>query len=370
MKSTHSTGRAASFVAFLLLAVSAVPADKVDSATDLQHWRRGPVTVELRNVANLQIPEGYLFLDENRSKALLGHLGNKTSGKEIGFIAPESQAWFVVVEFLDVGYVPDKGWRELDASAMLQAIRRIDERANIEREANAWPLVTVEDWEIPPTYEPAAKRMEWAVKATSRGATIINHTVSALGRSGVVQFSLVDQHRLASTTAAFKQLINGLSFKAGERYEDRQPGDKIASGDLAVLVSGNDATASTSPADKPAALKPPSVERYWWIVIGVACMVGFVSGKRFGKRHRSHHYIRSREPKPKQSDAVAASNLATATSVGWTVPSSANALASAIADGASVSAVEPGTNRTRRRRYSAYHFYRALTRDLHRTINH
>jgi uncharacterized membrane-anchored protein len=57
--------------------------------------------VNLRGVADLTLPEGFVFLEDAPARAMLQQLGAVTSGNEIGFIAPASHDWFVVVLFLD-----------------------------------------------------------------------------------------------------------------------------------------------------------------------------------------------------------------------------------------------------------------------------
>jgi uncharacterized membrane-anchored protein len=58
-------------------------------------------------MAEIDIPEGYLFTDKKGTQKLLELTHNFPSGNEVGVIVPAAndESWFVIFEFSDVGYV-------------------------------------------------------------------------------------------------------------------------------------------------------------------------------------------------------------------------------------------------------------------------
>src|SRR5882672_11205592 len=64
--------------------VGAQPA-KDKKSLDVLH---GPATARLGDIAKIEIPDGYSFLDGKTTRALLKASGEPTSGNELGFIRP------------------------------------------------------------------------------------------------------------------------------------------------------------------------------------------------------------------------------------------------------------------------------------------
>jgi uncharacterized membrane-anchored protein len=357
--------------AFVTLSLSLTSADATNSShlpTEELRWSAGPTTVSLRDVATLKIPEKYSFLNADQSKALLESLGNRTSGNEIGLIASESDNWSVVVEFHEVGYVSEDGWQTLDATAILEAIRETDRRANPEREHHGWTAIDVHDWESPPRYDPVGHTMEWAVRATSGKTGVINRVISVLVRRGVLQFILVNQHPSPATDSTLRQLLRGLAVEPGERYVDRQPGDRTAAGGLMRLVSGLEApeTSESSNSPLPATFSRTfSLANYWWLVGILTGVGGFLVGRRFRRHHRGRRSSRGSISRPD----INPNNILSAKPTGRSLPLERGEEA-ARGPLASVQPVPSDSTRSRTRRCDAYSFYEKLTRDLHWTINY
>src|SRR6058998_4050463 len=88
-------------------------ASKEPSLLDKINWTKGPAN--LKTLAEVQVPEGFMFTGAQGTQKLLEAMGNPISGSELGFLAPTSLVWFVVFEFSDVGYVKDDDKNKLDA---------------------------------------------------------------------------------------------------------------------------------------------------------------------------------------------------------------------------------------------------------------
>ena len=113
---------------------------KESSFLDNINWTKGPAKAELKSLAEVQVPEGFMFTGAKGTQKLLEAMGNPTSGSELGFLAPTSLVWFVVFEFADVGFVKDDDKDKLDADKLLKSIKEGTEAANKYREKMGAPF--------------------------------------------------------------------------------------------------------------------------------------------------------------------------------------------------------------------------------------
>lgn len=203
------------------------------------NWQRGPSVGSLNEIAQIKIPEGYVFADGNDTRRIMEASQNPTSGNELGFVAPAGAKWFVIFQFDETGYVRDDEKNSLDSDAMLDSIRRATEGANKERQKRGWPTMSIVGWEQKPRYNEMTHNLEWAVKGESQGDYVINYNTRVLGRRGVMRVTLVtDPGSLTSTLPDFKSVLSGFDFKQGQRYAEFRQGDKMAAYGLSALVVG------------------------------------------------------------------------------------------------------------------------------------
>lgn len=203
-------------------------------------WQVGPGAAELDRWATIQMPEEYIFADGRDTGRLMAAMGNIVSDQEVGFYAPKSMAWFAVFEFSKEGYIRDDEKSNLDANAMLDAIRKGTEQSNKIRRKNGFSGLTVEDWETPPRYNETTHNLEWAVRfRDDSGEQVVNHNIRVLGRRGVMVVTLVvAPEALPSALAEFSPRMDGFEFKSGEKYAEFKQGDAIAKYGLSALVVG------------------------------------------------------------------------------------------------------------------------------------
>jgi uncharacterized membrane-anchored protein len=187
----------------------------------------------------VKVPEGFVFAGANDTRLIMEANQNPTTGRELGFVAPEKENWFAVFEFDDVGYVKDDDKDALDANALLESIKAGTEAGNKERMRRGWATMTIVGWEQPPHYNEITHNLEWAVKATSEGFPVVNHNTRMLGRGGVMEVTLVtDPTKLTETLPKFKTMLQGFEFKQGHRYAEFRAGDKTAAYGLTGLIVG------------------------------------------------------------------------------------------------------------------------------------
>ncbi|HEX3253806.1 MAG TPA: DUF2167 domain-containing protein [Pyrinomonadaceae bacterium] len=222
---------------------SPTPASTWDSYEGVK-WQKGSSVGELGDIAQVKVPEGYVFANANDTRIIMEANQNPTTGKEMGFVAPEGETWFAVFEFDEVGYVKDDDKDSLDAGALLDSIKAGTEAGNKERQRRGWSTMTIVGWEQPPHYNDITHNLEWAVKATSEGLPIVNHNTRLLGRGGVMEVTLVTEpSELAATLPKFKTMLQGFEFKQGHRYAEFRAGDKTAAYGLTGLIVGGGAAA-------------------------------------------------------------------------------------------------------------------------------
>ncbi len=206
-------------------------------------WERGPAQSKVGSFAEVNVPEGYRYCGASDTQKLMTAMGNPISGKELGFLAPESLEWFVVFEFNDVGYVKDDEKDKLDAAAILKSIKDGTEASNAERRKHGWATLEVTGWHTPPTYNPETNNLEWCIRGVSSeqgtSVEVLNYNVRVLGRAGVMEAALVlGPDQLGGALPTFRELLKGYSYVEGQRYAEYRSGDKLAAIGLTALVTG------------------------------------------------------------------------------------------------------------------------------------
>ena len=245
------------------------------SVLDEVNWFVGPTTGNMRNIAQIDVPTGYVFAEGKDTQKLMEAMQNPLTNAEIGFFAPDNLQWFMVFEYDDSGYVKDDEKDELDANAMLKAIQDGTKAGNKTRRKRGWPELHVEGWYQPPRYNEQTNNLEWATRLFSEGEETINWNTRLLGRGGVMSVTLVvDPESLEIIKPQFIRCLNGYSFKDGQKYSEYREGDKLAKYGLSALVVGG----ATAVAAKTGLLK------HLWklIVLGFAAVASFFK-KLFGK---------------------------------------------------------------------------------------
>ena len=282
----RSQSFATSLLAFVLLfATIAGAADSTskdatkDSPLERIKWQKGPSSGALGNLAQIKIPEQYIFAGGEDTKLLMDAMQNPVSGRELGFLAPEKARWFIVFEFDDTGYIRDDEKGSLDAAAMLESIKSGNEEGNKERAKRGWSKFEITGWEQPPRYDEKTHNLEWAIRGQSEGKAVVNFNTRILGRGGVMRVTLVTgPEELTATLPQYRAALADFSYNSGHKYAEYRQGDKLATYGLSALVVGG----ATAAAVKSGAFK------WLWKVGGLAVLaaLGFAK-KLFGRRKPS-----------------------------------------------------------------------------------
>ena len=233
-------------IGWLLACLALVAAPRVVSAQETESdipWEEGPAIAKLGDIAEIKIPEGFRFAGRDGVRRFMELTQNPVSGRELGVLVspggPQDDNWFVIFEFNPIGYVKDDEKGKLDADAILESLKAGNERGNEERRKRGWSTLDLQGWSTPPRYDPVTNNLTWAIRASSEGSVVINHSVRLLGRRGVMDADLVlGPSQVTTAVPEFDQLLTGFQVSTGNRYAEWVKGDKVAAYGLTALVAG------------------------------------------------------------------------------------------------------------------------------------
>ena len=266
-------------LSLLGLAVLAAPAASQDAEQEYESfldWHPGtgeavPVGVDL---AEIDLPEGFAYLDAAGSQEFMELLENPPTGTEQATIAPmdEDAQWYLVFEWDDIGYVADDEQTELDADALMDVLQEGSKQGNRERRKRGWSELTLVGWARAPFYDPDTHNLTWATDLESEGERVYNHAIRVLGRSGVMSATLVTTpDAYDEAVADADALMAGFHFVPGKTYAEYVPGhDRAAKIGLTALITGGAAVA---------AVKTGLLARFWKVIVA-----GFVAFSAFVRR--------------------------------------------------------------------------------------
>lgn len=216
-------------------------------------WHVGPQTEIVASKATLKTDSSLAFLDEVNSKKFLELTGNiPESGNFI--LLSTKHNWWATFSFNPLGYVKDD--EKIDPDTLLKQLKDSDSAANEERKRLGIPPLHTEGWYSPPHYDVESKRLEWGLKLRSEGQVVLNYTIRLLGRTGVMNATLVSSpETLDADVRTFKAALPGFEFNGGERYAEFKKGDRVAEFGLAALIAGGAAAIATK-------------KGFWAVIVG------------------------------------------------------------------------------------------------------
>jgi uncharacterized membrane-anchored protein len=205
-------------------------------------WVKGPTEARLGEQAMLTLPEGYAFLGPEEAQRFLQAGGNFPSGAELGIVAPatKDEEWFVVILFVEAGYVSDEDADHWDAEEMLASIKEGTEEANRKRKDRGGEPLIIRGWEEKPHYDKASHKVVWAISAQEKDWIGVNYNTLTLGRHGYLSMNMVGSlDELAKLKPHTATLLTNLNFIEGKRYADfNSATDKVAAVGLGALIAG------------------------------------------------------------------------------------------------------------------------------------
>ncbi len=247
------------------------------------YFTPGPFKADLKNIADIKVPKNYIFANAENARKLMQLYGNQPTNRELGYIAPKSEKWYIIFEFSETGYVKDDEKDKLDHEKILDSFREGTNAANEQRKEQGIPPLNIIGWHTKPHYNSKTKNIEWAILAESEGKKIVNYNIRYLGRKGVMEIILVvDPLALDDAVKKTKDLLGNYAFKSGNKYSEFVDGDKVAKYGLTALVTGGAIAV---------AAKSGLLGKLWkFLVVGFLAIAGFIKKffkSLFGKEDRS-----------------------------------------------------------------------------------
>lgn len=219
------------------------PTESPEPAPQSLPWKPGAAATPIGSeLAEIDLGEGHIYLDQAGTRQFLELTQNPASGSEMAVVAPatEAEQWFLVFEWSEIGYVKDDEKDDLDAAAMLASIREATAAGNEERTKRGWPTMEIVGWQQEPHYDTESNHLTWAILGASEGHQSINRMVKLLGRKGVMTVTLVAApEEIATASANVDTLLGAYRFRSGNTYAEYLPGkDSVAELGLKGLILG------------------------------------------------------------------------------------------------------------------------------------
>jgi uncharacterized membrane-anchored protein len=270
----------------LVLIAHAFPsfAEDAETAPAPLVWQAGPATFPISGrLAEIELPDGYVFLDDSETQRFMELTENPVSGTEVATVtAAEDPRWFLVFEWDEMGYVPDEERDALDADALLRSIQEGNERGNALRRERGYGEFFITGWYDEPRYDAATNNLTWAIEGKDdQGHVTINRMTKLLGRRGVMTATLVaGPDQLAAAEAASSPLLAAsFRFQPGSKYAEYMAGeDRLAKIGLGALVVGGGAAALA---------KSGLLARFWKLIVFGLVAVGAGARRLFFGGDRS-----------------------------------------------------------------------------------
>lgn len=250
MRDAKRKSRKSHFIIFVILAIASSFFPRAAMAElPRPEWVVGPAVVDLgKNLAELSIDEKYIFAGSEDTKKIMEYMGNPLTNSEIGYVAPNDQNanWFIVFDYVPIGYVQDNEKDSIDSDAILKTIIKGTDQANKIRTEKGFSPLIIKSWYNKPYYDENTHNLTWTILAEQDGAELVNHNVRILGRHGYISAVLVtDVATLSACSAQLDEIVTHIAYKQGKSYAEYVQGDKVAKYGLTALIAGGAAATAT-----------------------------------------------------------------------------------------------------------------------------
>lgn len=212
------------------------------------HWQYGKIELG-QGMANLQVPQGYKFLDAEESSYVLSELwGNPKDKSIMGMLFREGDSpmlgslYAITISFEEEGFVEDDDAQDMDYDDLLDELREDMKLSNEERVRLGYPQVALRGWANQPYYDAEAKKLHWAkdLQFEDEEEPTLNYNIRILGRRGYLVLNAISSiSALDSVNADLKPILASVNFNEGHRYSDFNPDlDKVAAYGIGGLIAG------------------------------------------------------------------------------------------------------------------------------------
>lgn len=245
----------------------------------------GDVLLEQANVT-LTVPEEFYFLAEKDALTVLVDVWGNPPGQEVlGMLFPaestpfDGDAWAVIVQYEEEGYVSDEDAAGIDYSEMLQEMQRDTRADSAERVKQGYEPIELVGWASAPYYDAGSKKLHWAkeLKFGDAPEHTLNYNIRVLGRKGVLILNFVaDMSQKAVIEESLDSVVAMAEFNEGARYADFNPEiDQVAAYGIGALIAGKVASKAGLLAAAMLFLK-----KFWmFLAVGIFALLKKVFGR-------------------------------------------------------------------------------------------
>ncbi|WP_299119400.1 DUF2167 domain-containing protein [uncultured Tenacibaculum sp.] len=221
---------------------------KLDSVNNSFTYQYGKISLQ-NGLAEINIPDGYKFLDAKQSKFVLSELWGNPPSEVLGLLLPkdispidDNFTYAVEITYSDEGFIDDEDAKNLDYSDLLKEMQEDTNSINPERIKQGYPAIDLVGWASSPFYDEENKKLHWAKELNFEGEDIntLNYNIRVLGRKGYLNLNAIGT---IDVLPLFKKdvdnILNSVSFSKGNTYHDFNPNvDKVAAYGIGGLIAG------------------------------------------------------------------------------------------------------------------------------------
>lgn len=220
----------------------------IDSVNQTFVFQKGTVQLD-GDLATLNIPEGYKFLDNEQSHYVLTEIWGNPPSDVLGMLFPENTyplsndfTYAVEIKYSEEGYIDDKDAKDINYNDLLEQMIEDANNANKERIQQGYEPAYLMGWASAPFYDSENKKLHWAkeIKFGESEVNTLNYNIRILGRKGYLNLNAIgDMDVLPLVESDIEQILASVEFNDGYRYSDFNPDfDKVAAYGIGSLIAG------------------------------------------------------------------------------------------------------------------------------------
>ncbi len=244
----------------------------------------GPRTMTLPGDLEVTVPAGMVLYEQTAARAILRR-GGDTDSSVVAIIEPVDGAWWIAIDWSDVGYVTDTDADHLDAEELLASYRQGTIQMNAERTRLGIPELFIDGWSTPPAYDQPTHQLRFGITAHDSDGLSVNDMTRILGRRGYAEYVVVtDPATLAADKIAAQPILASLHFRPGATYAEYVAGtDKHSGMGLRGLVLGGVGIGVAAKAVKIGLIAKFAIvfKKLWFLFVGgIVGLWKLISGRR------------------------------------------------------------------------------------------
>ncbi len=239
------------------------------------------------DLATLNVPEGFKFLDSEQSQRVLTDLWGNPPSETLGMLFPENISvigedftYAIEITYSEEGYIDDEDADDIDYDELLEDMQESSTEENKQRKDLGYPAIEIVGWASRPYYDHDAKKLHWAKELKFEGeeGNTLNYNIRILGRKGYLNLNAIsDMNKLSLVQQNIDKVITSAEFSEGNRYSDFNPDlDEVAAYGIGGLIAGKILAKVGFFA---------GILKFWKIIVlGVAAIFGSFRKKIFGSK--------------------------------------------------------------------------------------